>query len=410
MRHTGMVRLHTEPEGEGDTVLLCEMTKRTLKNVLRERLRTSTLSSRQTQYADVSEYDSRQCVVQFLNLVCGSHASSDALWVGVVRGMRSRFGDISTLKHRPFPFSLTGSSEKEDTGVVTDCIPSSLSLSPSTSHYSGPQLRDKMRSHFPSIIEYALASVGLQLSPSCVKEVRSSGVIGSSFEFTSVDITGGPIRVKHMTILSYLEGKLLSFQGSTHLQQAPNVASRLFALSSGKFVDALASDPTNLAASREAVLCEASCALADKQIEKADHVLLSSLERCLERGGSSIRQLYVVTLPLLSRLFELWSQRRDLHEGRCLASFSHCGGASSVKAILRLDSIMTRYRTIVQELAAQVTFLMYLLTYYLLYFRFFYFFFLSLSLPPSPLSPSLPILSFRIHSVPLSSMPCSLPS
>ena len=87
--------------------MFIEIIARTLKNILRESLRDDTTStslsstsSNSSNLHQSSEFNNKEKIVNFLNLICSNSESSQDFWNNLVPGnVFIRFGEVIILKN-----------------------------------------------------------------------------------------------------------------------------------------------------------------------------------------------------------------------------------------------------------------------------------------------------------------------
>ena len=360
---------------------------------------------------DGSEYAMKATLVEALNAITGAHPQSATFWSQeVLPGVLQRFGKIA--------LSADESPSSEDVSDVSfsvagqklwnNMVPFLNTIVRYVLHTSGMALSEQCEQDCQQVVSATAAPavptlMNQQLSAhrsqaaSQVSTLRSTTVgqdtdrrrrqlrpfLASAggdgvawqdrlnqsksvaivrFRFSHADLVDGALRVKHMTLIDYAQGKLLHSQAMEHLASAVSaageskdssfadpsaidgrVASRLLALSAEHFADALRSEPSNTHALREATLAAVEKYLVDGQILKADDHLLSSIERLLTPPGP-ISQLLLVIRPLFLRLFDMWDTRRVQR----VFDFGHLAGGAS-------RSILERAASATELYAAQIT-------------------------------------------------------
>lgn len=103
-------------------------------------------------------------------------------------------------------------------------------LSSGSQLYDGDELFSHVVHDLVDIVHYVLGMSGMKLTEACDKEFRraslrvksgrSNELLWGGFEFTTVDVIDGHVRVKQMSIVNYAEGKLLSNKAALHLKNA----------------------------------------------------------------------------------------------------------------------------------------------------------------------------------------------
>ena len=194
MRSLGLLRHHilTEYAGSPHTanvglLLLVEAVSRTLKSLLRARLRACV--ERVTSGSTNAEYDCVRCVVDFFNLVTASasRGQSDSFWhTELEAALRQRFDDRCLQPH-------------ESTRLFALVSP-----------------------HLLRVLSYLCLACGVALSPAC-EDSLSSGAV--QYVFTVVDVE---LRVqsRSMAIIDYAEARVMQAQAAVYAQKAEAADSR----------------------------------------------------------------------------------------------------------------------------------------------------------------------------------------
>ena len=186
MRHLGLLRHQILTEYGGSEhaanvgqLLLVEAVSRTLKSLLRHRLRACV--EKVTSVSTSAEYDCVGCVVDFFNLCTASHTHSASFWSGELEtALRLRFGD--------------------------SCLqPPELS-----------QLFALVSPHLLRVLSYLCMACGVALSPAC-EDSLSAGA--THYVFTVVDVE---LRVqsRSMAIIDYAEARVMQAQAAVFAQDA----------------------------------------------------------------------------------------------------------------------------------------------------------------------------------------------
>ena len=186
MRHIGLLRHHilteygsSEHAADVGLLLLVEAVSRTLKSLLRHRLRACV--EKVTSVSTSAEYDCVKCVVDFFNLCTASHNQSTAFWSGELEAaLRLRFGDQCLHSHE-------------------------------SSH-----LFALVTPHLLRVLSYLCMACGVALSPAC-EDSLSSGAM--QYVFTVVDVE---LRVqsRSMAIIDYAEARVMQAQAAVFAQEA----------------------------------------------------------------------------------------------------------------------------------------------------------------------------------------------
>ncbi len=165
--------------------MLAEMVGRALKNMLRAVLRDQHLR-------EPSEFLSRRKVVQFLNLISGSHPNAREFWRDKVPiEVMARFGQSALLSP-----TTSGSSSSGGGGARTH-----------DGTGTGHAEMDERQSlftvmlhgrHLPRLLKYVLSTGGIQITSACdtAFEPHPQG-----FVFVSSDLALMTVRIKHMSVI-----------------------------------------------------------------------------------------------------------------------------------------------------------------------------------------------------------------
>ena len=186
MRHLGMLRQHILAEYGGSEhaasvglLLLVEVVSRTLKSLLRRRLRSCV--EKVTSVSASAEYDCVKCAVDFLNLCTASHTQSAAFWSGEVEtALRLRFGDSCLQPH-------------ESTHLFALVSP-----------------------HLLRVLSYLCMACGVALSPAC-EDGLSSGALRYVFTVVDVELR---VQSRSMAIIDYAEARVMQAQAAVFAQEA----------------------------------------------------------------------------------------------------------------------------------------------------------------------------------------------
>lgn len=331
VRHIGLLRSSIVHNQSARDTLFIEVVARTLKNLLRSWLR-GAMAEFDVNGEEPSEFEIQNRVSLFLNLVSGSHLNSDFFWKSIVRpGIFQRFGACSL-----------NDSEKEN-------------------------LKAAARPFLLSIINHCLSMVGIDLTHSCRTDLNSSADV-FGFHFTDTDLGQADVRVKHMSLLDYANGRLLLERSNEILNASPATAaassissSSLVDLASGKgvgvnldstadarlralavreFASALRSDTLNLRALRDKLSAEALEYELRGDFEGSDLVLITNVFECVATSQHNPALWGQIVAPLCSALFQRWRSRRTASK-KVGAKLENFGGASSINALAKLDGIVT---------------------------------------------------------------------
>lgn len=177
-RHIGLLRSLVRDPAARDT-LLVEAVARTLKQLLRRRLRLTDLRS---------EYTMRARMVKFFNRA----VNSPGFWESKVQpGVVERFGRCALV-----------APDAPQSGVI-----------------GGAELHRRCREPgglLLRIIRYLIASARIRPTPESLGDLEGSLASGGTFAFHHVDFTETEVRVKAVSILDYAEGRMLAAGAMDH--------------------------------------------------------------------------------------------------------------------------------------------------------------------------------------------------
>jgi len=338
-RHIGLLRAFVKGV-ETRKTLFVEAVSRTLKGILRSKLR----NARRTE--NHSEYSLRTVTVKFFNMV----VNSADFWVTkVFTGIISRFGAIALLK-QPNASCLASAMREAVMSISKGGSPKELPVVPPP---KGVELWRESRPLLVRIVAYLVQSTRVQPTEAAMHDfreametssrriarlntlniVKPSRGIGSNnpqFVFHNVDFGESEVRVKAANIVDYARGRMLMVDARTQAEVAysPHASNdekkrmrmrsgRMMMLAYEAFQRVLRSSPNNFLAQRQSATALATAYEAKNEYRQADIALLKAAA-CMQ--GRERKECIDI-------LVNLWRKRRDTLPFTCIwaGANSHIG-------------------------------------------------------------------------------------
>ena len=275
----------------------------------------------------LSDFTLRSKVVEFLNLLAGSHPHHEEFYEQVVHSMKYRFGG-------QYINSNISSSKIKDVENVTTAVTA-------PDDYTPMELFSLVSADLGVIISYILNMTGFQLAPNVFGSTSTLHYV--KFQFTAADVVDGVARVKHMATVDVAEARWLTLQADTVLaaensstEDKTTSVPRLLSLATEHYKSASAAEPNNFVVLYERARSEARGYESLGEHRLADITTIRTLEVSFEKDANAV---VVLIFPLLNFLLDVWQARRETGG---VHSYLHCGGASSNEMLRRVKSILDK--------------------------------------------------------------------